>query len=253
VKAAEYERMFAAEQRQWWYVGMRTISRAILARECGDAPVSRVLDAGCGTGGNLVWLGQLGRAVGVDLSPQALALARQRAITVARGDVLRLPFRDGEFDLVTSFDVLYHRWVSDDEAAVRELVRVLRPGGLLFIRVPALKWLWGAHDEEVLSRHRYARNEVSRLLSTCGLKDVRSTYCNALLFPIVALRRALDRWLQRRGSDVEFLPAPIEWAFRAALQVEAWWLRRGTLPIGSSVLAWGRKQSAAGESVHDAK
>jgi len=241
VKPAEYPRMFAAEERQWWYAGMRTISQAVLARELRHSQSLRALDAGCGTGGNLAWLGQLGHAVGVDLSELALTLSRQRAVTVVRGDVLRLPLRDNAFDLVTSFDVLYHRWIDDDGAAVRELVRVLRPGALLFVRVPALRWLWGAHDEEVLSRHRYTRAEVSRLLTSCGLVDVRSTFCNTLLFPIVALRRGLDRWLGRRGSDVEFLPAPFEWAFRKALEAEAWWLKRGVLPFGSSVLAWGRK------------
>jgi SAM-dependent methyltransferase len=233
--------MFAAEERQWWYAGMRTISQTVLARELGPARSLRALDAGCGTGGNLTWLGQLGHAVGVDLSELAVTLSRQRAVTVVRGDVLRLPFRDDAFDLVTSFDVLYHRWVVNDRDAVRELVRVLRPGALLFVRVPALRWLWGAHDEEVLSRHRYTRGEISRLLTSCGLVDVRSTSCNALLLPIVALRRGLDRWLARRGSDVEFLPAPFEWAFRKALEAEAWWLKWGALPIGSSVLVWGHK------------
>lgn len=233
--------MFAAEERHWWYAGMRAISRALLTRELGCPSSLRILDAGCGTGGNLDWLREHGRAVGVDLSPLAVTFARQRPVTVARGDLLRLPFRDNAFDLVTSFDVLYHRWVTDDAAAVRELVRVLRPGALLFIRVPALKWLWGAHDEEVLSRHRYTRGEMSRLLSACGVSDVRSTYCNALLFPVIAVRRALDRWLHRQGSDVEALPAPLEWAFRRALDLEAWWLARGALPCGSSVLAWGLK------------
>jgi len=246
--------MFAAEERHWWYAGMRAISRALLPRELQCPASLRVLDAGCGTGGNLTWLSQYGRAVGVDLSPLAVTLARQRPVTVSQGDLLRLPFCDNAFDLVTSFDVLYHRWVADDAAAVRELVRVLRPGALLFVRVPALKWLWGAHDEEVLSRHRYTRGEISQLLSACGVSAVRSTYCNTLLFPVIAVRRVLDRWLHRQGSDVEALPTPLEWAFRRALDLEAWWLARGVLPWGSSVLAWGRKTpTTADESACEVK
>jgi SAM-dependent methyltransferase len=93
------------------------------------------------------------------------------ARTRSRGDFLRRPFRDNAFDLVTSCDVLYHRWVTDDAAAVHECVRVLRSGALLFVRVPALQWLWGAHDEKVLSRHRYTRGEMSRL--ACWHRDAR--------------------------------------------------------------------------------
>jgi SAM-dependent methyltransferase len=245
MKTVEYARMFAAEERQWWYSGMRTVSRALLAQELARPQRLRVLDAGCGTGHNLTWLQQLGYAVGVDLSDVALAFGRQRGVTVTRADLARLPFRDEMFDLATSFDVLYHRWVVDDVAVVGELVRVLRPGGLLFVRVPALQWLWGAHDEEVLSRHRYTRSEMAGLLKACGLTQVRATYCNALLFPALALRRTLDRWFRRHGSDVEPLPAPLEWVCRKALEAEAWWLTHGTLPFGSSVVAWGRRAAPA--------
>ena len=95
-------------------------------------------------------------------SDEALRFSRARGASCARASVLQLPFTDGAFDLVTSFDVLYHRWVTDDRAAVAELARVLRPGGLLFVRVPALRLLWGAHDEAVLSRHRYRRGVAGR-------------------------------------------------------------------------------------------
>jgi SAM-dependent methyltransferase len=248
VKAAEYAHMFAAEERQWWYAGMRAITRRLLARELAGTRGLRVLDAGCGTGHNLTWLREYGSAVGVDLSDLALALGRQRHVTLVRGDLASLPFRDGAFDLVTSFDVLYHRWIANDAAAVAELVRVLRPGGLLFVRVPALSCLWGAHDEEVLSRHRYTRAEAARLLAACGVGEVRSTYCNTLLLPLLALRRTLDRWLRRHGSDVESLPAPLEWVFRKTLETEARWLSRGSLPLGSSVLVWGRKAVPADQN-----
>ena len=241
MKPAEYDRMYQAEERQWWYAGMRAISSAILVRELGSAVRVRVLDAGCGTGHNLTWLGRFGCAFGIDLAERATELSNRRGVAVVRGDLARLPFSDETFDVVTSFDVLYHQWVVDDAAAVRELVRTVRPGGLLLVRVPALQWLWGAHDQEVLSRHRYTRRELAGLLSLCGLCDVRATYVNALLFPVVALRRAFDRWSGREGSDVQFLPAPLEWLFRRALSAESWWLRHSRLPIGSSVMAWGRR------------
>jgi SAM-dependent methyltransferase len=242
VKTAEYRRMFEAEERQWWYSGQRAIALALLAAAGGTGAGRRLLDAGCGTGYNLLALGGLGRATGVDLSPDAIAFCRERGVRALRGSVLQLPFADACFDAVTSFDVLYHAWVSDDRAAVAEMARVLRPGGVALVRVPALKALWGAHDVEVQSRHRYTRGELVALLAGAGLRVERATYCNSILFPLLFPRRTLDRLLGREGSDVGFLPAPLEWAFRRALLLEAALVRRGlSFPIGASVVALARK------------
>lgn len=237
----EYGRMHALEDTQWWYVGMRAITSAVVTRALPDGMELRVLDAGCGTGNNLRHLASWGRPVGIDLSEEAIRFCHQRGVRAVRGNLLALPFGDDDFDVVTSFDVLYHRWITDDRAALRELVRVLRPGGLLFVRVPALKMLWGAHDEAVHSRHRYTRLELAELFAACGLDVVRATYCNSLLFPVLALRRTLDRWTGRHGSDVETLPGPMERLFRGLLQLEALWLRRFSFPVGGSVIALGRK------------
>jgi len=245
VNPAEYQRMYEAEERQWWYAGMRALSLALLARPlAGLARAGRpstILDAGCGTGNNLRHLARFGRAVGVDLSEEALVFCRSRGVAAARAELLALPFPDGCFDCVTSLDVIYHRWVQDDAAAVREMARVLRPGGLLLLRVPALRPLWGAHDEAVHSRHRYRRGEVRRLLEGAGLKVLRATYANTVLLPLVAARRGLDRLTGRRGSDVGFLPGPLEWAFRSVLEAEARFVKRFSLPIGASVFALARK------------
>ena len=235
--------MHAAEERQWWYAGMRAISFALL----GDAPLTsgtgapRLLDSGCGTGSILRHLANRSRAVGVDLSAEAVRLARGRGAAVARAELLALPFPDATFDCVTSLDVIYHRWVRDDAAAIREMARVLRPGGVLLLRVPALKMLRGAHDEAVHSRHRYTRGEVRRLLAAEGFQVLRATYANSLLLPVLAARRALDRLTGRRGSDVAVLPAPLEWAFGAALRLEARLVPRMSLPVGASVFALARK------------
>jgi len=248
VKTDEYRRMFEAEESQWWYAGQRAIAQALLEpalrRLSPGAPRAAILDAGCGTGANLVRLERVGRAVGVDLAPEALAFCRQRRVRAARADLRALPFPDDAFDVVTSFDVLYHAWVADDAAAVVELVRVLRPGGLLLVRVPALRLLWGAHDEAVQSRHRYTRPQLRRLLARAGLDVERATYANCFLFPLLLARRTLDRATGRAGSDVSFLPAPLEWAFKNLLLGEAALIRHGvSLPVGASVVALARKET----------
>jgi SAM-dependent methyltransferase len=244
VKPAEYRRMFEAEAAQWWYAGQRAIATAILEPVLqGVAPVRpRVLDAGCGTGFNLLALSRLGRVIGIDLAPEAIAFCKERGVRAVRASLLALPLGSSSFDAVTSLDVLYHAWVTDDRAAVAEMARVLRPGGVLLVRVPALRALWGAHDVEVQSRHRYTRAELEALLEGCGLRVERATYCNSLLLPLLFARRTLDRLLGREGSDVGFLPAPLEWAFRQALFLEAALVRRRvSFPVGASVVALARK------------
>ncbi len=241
----EYRRMADLEGVSWWYVGMRRIARSLLTPLLpAEAGPRRILDAGCGTGWNLQDLSSMGETHGLDLSPLAVLATRGRGGRVVQGDVLGLPYASGSFDVVTSFDVLYHAWVQDDAQAVRELGRVLKPGGLILIKVPALKILWGAHDEAVHSRHRYTRGELEALLEASGLALVRSTYANSLLFPVLLSRRFLDRLLKRHGSDVVMLPLLLERAFGALLSIEAALLSAINLPIGASVFAIARKPAA---------
>jgi len=242
----EYRRMADLEGVQWWYAGMRGIARALLSPllESGGAPGRRILDAGCGTGWNLQDLSSFGDTHGIDLSPLAVITTKRRGGRVTQGNLLELPYPASSFDVVTSFDVLYHAWVRDDAQAVRELARVLKPGGLILVKTPALRILWGAHDEAVHSRHRYTRGELERLLEGAGLRLVRSTYANSLLFPVLLSRRFLDRLLNRHGSDVALLPAPIERLFLGLLAIEAFLVRGLDLPIGASVFALARKPDA---------
>jgi len=231
---------------QWWYAGMRRIARALLSPLLpGEgAGGRRILDAGCGTGWNLQDLSIFGDTHGIDLSPLAVITTRRRGGRVTQGNVLELPYPAESFDVVTSFDVLYHAWVKDDGQAVRELARVLKPGGLILVKTPALRILWGAHDEAVHSRHRYTRGELEGLLEGAGLRLVRSTYANSLLFPVLLTRRFLDRLLNRHGSDVALLPPPLERLFLGLLGIEAALVRWLDLPIGASVFALARKPDA---------
>src|SRR5436190_12114389 len=201
MNAAEYEAMFRVEDHLWWYTGMRRIAAQILGERLdGAGRRLAILDAGCGTGGNLAWLARYGKAYGVDLSPLAVRFCAERhQTTVSRASVLDLPYPDRTFDLVTSFDVIYHLGVRDDVAALAEMRRVLRPGGWTYVRVPALEPLRSEHDAAVHTRQRYDLAELTDKARRAGLEVVRATYANTLLLPIAATSRLLAR-LRRRGD-----------------------------------------------------
>lgn len=247
MEADEYVKLAAVEDRMWYFRALHShVARALDGAGLPGAAV--VLDAGCGTGGLLRRLSGIHsewRWTGVDLSPAACRLARERvaaATEIREASVTALPFADASFDAVVSADVLYH--VADDAAALREFARVLRPGGVVVINVPAYRWLWSYHDEAVHSCRRYRRREVLAKLGAAGFSGAAATFWNTLPFPLVVARRKfLPR--PRDGSDVRLYPPVVEAAFNAAMAVERAWLRRvGPLPFGVSIFAVARKAAA---------
>lgn len=230
MEAAEYARLFELERRHFWYVGLHALLCGALSR-CGGA---RLLDAGCGTGGLL--LARPG-ATGVDRSPLALEFCARRGLSrLACADVARLPFADGRFDVVVSADVLYHRGVVDDGAALAELARVTRPGGAVILNLPAGRALRGAHDDFVHGARRYDRADVAALAARAGLRVERLTSWNCALLPAAWIVRRLSRGGPPR-SDVSLPPAPLNALLAAWLRAEAWLALRTGLPFGLSVFA----------------
>lgn len=243
----EYGAMYQVEDSHWWYVGMRRAADALLRdRFNGRAGNLDVLDAGCGTGGNSAHLRAYGRVTGIDVAGEAIGFARQRpGLRLARASVERLPFRDGSFDLVLSNDVLCHLAVADDARAVAEFARVLRPGGMLYLQLPAFERLRSHHDVAVYTGHRYTRREVRALIGGAGLCATKISYANALLFPAAAAWRVAhknERPEDVEHSDVRPVAAPVNAALRAALACEAPLLRRYNLPFGLSVIGIGEKR-----------
>jgi len=247
----EYERMYRLEDHHGWYVGMRGLGQTLLATYGGlskpthERGQARLLDAGCGTGGNLVWLNRLGVAFGFDLSADALYFCRLRGQPrLARASTLALPYRDASFDVVTSFDVLYPLWVSDDLQVLRELARVLRPEGRLLLRVPAYDWSRAQHDQAVHTRHGYTARELHALLHRVGFKPVRLSYVNTLLFPAIVLKRLLEPLLPRASerSELELGSGWLNNFVTAVLTLEARLVKRVNLPFGLSVLVLACKE-----------
>lgn len=236
-----------AEQRHFWFRGFRYFVTPLLERAAAGRSGLRVLDCGCGTGNNLDLLGRFGRAFGFDLTASGLAFGHDAGRTrLARASIGAIPFPDATFDIVTSFDVLYSLPDEVEQAAIREMYRVARPGAWLLINVAAMEMLRGDHSVLSHEVRRYSRESLARLVTGAGFVIDRITYTNAVLFPPMALARALQR---RRGlsaeqeadQEISVPAAPVNLALTAALKLESLWLRAVDNPFGSSLLCLARK------------
>ncbi len=194
-----YAEMYEEEDSHWWFRGRRAVIWALL-RRAGLADAPRILDAGCGTGRNLVEFGELGPASGVDPSQEAIELCRRRGLdNVQCAGLEQLPFGDGEFDLVLALDVVEH--VEDDVAALRELRRVAAPGGVVLLTVPAYQWMWSQHDIQLRHFRRYTSRVLAERVRDAGLVVSASTYFNTIMLPGAGAVRLASRLAGRYRSS----------------------------------------------------
>lgn len=228
MEGTEVRKLAQLEGQHWWY----RERRHLLQEAIRDLTPGRALDIGAAGGGNTMVLHRAGwRATALEYSAEGAEVAHERGLPVLRSDATSLPLADDSLDLVVAFDILEH--LADDDAAVSEVHRVLKPTGTYLVAVPADPKLWSAHDEAVHHLRRYTRPELLALLERGGfaIDSVRSW--NVLLRPVVALRRRSST-----GSDLEDLHPVVNAGLRAIITAERY-LPVGTLP-GVSLLVKAR-------------
>ncbi len=245
--SAAFAHMAATESTHWWFVGRRAVIDALL--DGMELPTSGdILEAGCGTGGNLATLSRRGRIAAFEPHIDALAFARTRHpdADIREGSLPgAMPYEAASFDLVAALDVLEH--VDSDVDSAQALVEMVRPGGWLLVTVPAHQALWGSHDRRLHHRRRYGRAQLLRLFESSDVDLIRVTPFNVILSPIALVYRVAERALGLDLGNQERIPwHPVNVALGALFHAESVLVRRGLpIPFGLSYAAIFRRRSTS--------
>jgi SAM-dependent methyltransferase len=236
-----YERMSSSEQEHWWFVGRRKIVSSLL-RKLSLPPDARILEAGCGTGGNLEMFSQFGKVSAFE--PDAMAFSRSQAKKI--GEIRQgslpndIPYPAGSFDLVAALDVLEH--VDQDKQSLESLLRFIKPGGWLLITVPAFQGLWSVHD---ILHHHKRRYSKARLLALFQNPDIRIellSHFNTWLFPLALMFRWYKKLMKKQDSREDSVPpTPINRLFAGIFSSERFLIGKIPLPVGLSLVLLAKK------------
>lgn len=245
------EATYRAEQSHFWFHGLAAFSQPFIERAVAGIANPEILDCGCGTGANMKRLSRYGRVTGFDITWEGLQFAKaygQRRL--AHASVIEIPLRDDRFDVVTAFDVLACLDEQAEQRALREMCRVLRPGGALLLNTAALHVLRGQHAVFSDEVRRATRGSLQTALERAGFELLRLTYTNFSLLPFVLPVRLSQRAMglttpEETGGDILIPPPPVNAALRWLLRLEAAALRYVNMPLGSSLLALARKPHVA--------
>lgn len=249
MESVEYRQMRAYEDTHWWYDGLRRLWSRALKVYLPETDGIRIADIGCGTGANSAFAVRefSAKAVGADKSRQALQWASDRPeCTLLQAEAENLPFQSESFNAALLMDVLYIQGI-DERAALQEIYRILKPGGILLVNLPAFEFLRGKHDRAVHTRHRYTKKELAKSLNDEGFEILKISYWNFFLFPAIFIFRQLSRLScgSSARSDVGKVFPVYNLAGKILLRAEFFLLFKTGLPWGVSLFAAARVRKPA--------
>ncbi len=242
METAEYDRMAAMGERHWWYAATRAELSDLLGPYL--VPGGRFLDAGGGTGATGAWMAGHGTVVALDPVVGAVAHYASSAprIVGVVGDLNRLPLADASVDVALCVTVLCHTAVPDPGAAVAELARVTRPGGVVALWEPGVRVLRRAHDRVTHTARRFSLRDLRTLAEGAGLEVLRATGVHSYLIPAAAAKAVVERG--RTTSDLDRADDGLRGLLPAVAGLERRLLRRVSLPVGLSVAVVARRPPA---------
>jgi len=241
-----YLEMYQLEEAYWWHVAKRMLVKKLLSMYVDNYFQKKLVDVGCGTGKFLqemnVWQ-DWGELLGLDGSDEAIRFTKERHIANVKKANFekKLPLRSKTYDVITSLDVVEH--INDDQHLVNEFYRVLKPGGLVVITVPAHQWLWTYWDEMLGHFRRHNKKSVTSLFSTAGFEIEKISYFYSYLLPIAIIFRLLKSSNKHKQQSSDFIKVP--WIVNVILLMKAF-LEKETIqyfniPFGLSVVCVARK------------
>ena len=241
----EYRTNYLLENSYWWFVGRRKIVSEVLHSWGFMEKFQSILDAGCGTGKMVEYLSSFGEAFGIELSPKGIEFCRERGLSLlTEGDISNLPFRDNSFNLVSCFDVLYHKKV-DETQALGELYRVCKQEGFLIVTDAAFEFLRSEHDESVHGVRRYTRRSLRDAVENSGFNVIKASYWDFFLFPAVFFIRMVKNFLpvhhERPVSNLKPIPQPLNTLLSWLIYLEAKLIGKISLPFGTSIVLLAKK------------
>lgn len=241
MQTSEYQNIFKNEENHFFYTIIHKLVLIFISKYSIKSRSLKILDAGCGTGLLAKKMEIYGNVYAVDLNQEALIFSKKRNLKyLKKASISRLPFIDNFFDVITCIDVLYHKNV-DDQKALQEFKRVLKPQGILIIKVPAFDWLRGNHDIIVETKKRYKKQEIEILLRDANFNIIRISYFFAIIFPFIFTKRLMDKFNKNITSEVGSLPFLLNKLFFFLTNFELAILSKYNLPFGVSVISVAKK------------
>ncbi len=232
-----YQRMSELEDEHWWFSARRLMIQTILGRLVTLPDDPKILEDGCGTGGNLKLPQSFGATDAFEFDASARRFAAEKLRMPVPFGALpdTIPFARNAYDLICLFDVLEH--IEDDLGSLKSLAGHLAQGGKIVLTVPAFPALWSRHDERHHHFRRYTAKSMARLAQAASLKITHDGYFNTALLPLAVTSRAINGLLRREVADAT-MPGPVlnNMLFRIFAS-ERHLIGRLRMPVGLSYFA----------------
>ncbi|HET7098641.1 MAG TPA: class I SAM-dependent methyltransferase [Patescibacteria group bacterium] len=237
----EYQKMYELEDSHFWFLAKRYFVDSVLSAHVKK--IDNILDLGSGTGGMTKFLEKFGRVTGVEKNKLAVSLSKKRQVHVLNDNIQNLKLGSKKFDLVTIFDVLYHKDIKDVSNMLKNSYGFLKTNGLVLITDSAFNFLKSSHDNAVHGVRRFRLNEIEKILIENDFAILKKSYIYFFIFPIIFIKRFIfDKLIHNSSSDVSDMPNLINLLILKILYIESKLFRYLSFPVGSSILILARKK-----------